>query len=245
MDAETGDPRRDKMARMVELGHDPWGQRFDDRASIQSIRERVSEVTYKLEDGTNVELLDPAEQGEDFDFRKWMSDLGPGQMNGPKVRAAGRIVLSRDKGKLHFVDIRDMTGQIQLFIGLKQVGEENFELCKCFDLGDIVGVDGQLRRTKTGELTIFAEKLHILTKSLAPPPEKHHGLKNAEARQRMRYLDLTYGDGVMSRFLDRTKIVQSIRETLGAKDYCEIEGPTRTTTHWTCRCLCGSRSSCI
>ncbi len=225
-DTTSGDPRRDKMARIVELGHDPWGQRFDDRSSIASIRAQVDQVTYQLENGTSVDLLDPAEQPEDFNFRQWLADLGPGEMTGPKVRAAGRIVLQRDKGKLRFVDIRDMTGQIQLFIGLKQVGDENFELCKCFDLGDIVGVDGELRRTKTGELTIFAEKLHILTKSLAAPPEKHHGLKDAELRQRMRYLDLTYGEGVMERFLHRTRIVQSIRDTLGAKNFCEIEGPT-------------------
>ena len=155
-----------------------------------------------------------------------VSDLGPGEMIGPKVRAAGRIVLQRDKGKLRFVDIRDMTGQIQLFIGKNQVGDENFELTKCFDLGDLVGVDGQLRRTKTGELTIFAEKLHFLTKSIETPPEKHHGLSDPELRQRMRYLDLTYGEGVMERFLNRTKIVRSIRETLNNLEFCEIEGPT-------------------
>ncbi|MEM7313400.1 MAG: lysine--tRNA ligase [Planctomycetota bacterium] len=218
--------RREKMRKIVELGHDPWGQRFAERTSIRDIRAQVGDVKFKKEDGTLVDLVDPAEQGEDFNFRQWLADLGPGEMIGPTVRAAGRIVLQRDKGKLRFVDIRDMTGQIQLFIGLKQVGEENFELCKCFDLGDLVGVDGQLRRTKTGELTIFAEKLHFLTKSIETPPEKHHGLSDPELRQRMRYLDLTYGEGVMERFLNRTKIVRSIRETLNNLDFCEIEGPT-------------------
>ncbi len=117
--------------------------------------------------------------------------------HGPQVRAAGRIVLQRPKGKLIFIDIRDWTGQIQLFIGRNQVGEENWALAECFDLGDMIGVDGELKRTKTGELTIFAEKLHFLTKTLEPPPEKHHGLTDPEMRQRMRYLDLTYGDGVL------------------------------------------------
>ncbi len=146
-------------------------------------------------------------------------------MVGPKVRAAGRIVLQRPGGKLIFADIRDMTGQIQLFIGQKQVGDD-WQLAECFDLGDVIGVDGELRRTKTGELSIFAERLTMLTKSLAAPPEKHHGLTDPELRQRMRYLDLTYGEGVMPTFLNRTKIVRSIRDTLTARGFVEVEGPT-------------------
>jgi lysyl-tRNA synthetase class 2 len=134
--------------------------------------------------------------------------------------------LQRKKGKLIFIDIRDWTGQIQLFVGRGQVGEENWALAECIDLGDIVGVDGELKRTKTGELTIFASKLHFLSKSVEPPPEKHHGLTDPELRQRMRYLDLTYTDGVLPRFLNRTKIVQSIRSTLAGERFVEIEGPT-------------------
>jgi lysyl-tRNA synthetase class 2 len=146
-------------------------------------------------------------------------------MVGPKVRAAGRIVLQRPGGKLIFADIRDMTGQIQLFIGQKQVGD-GWQLAECFDLGDIIGVDGELRRTKTGELSIFVERLTMLAKSLAAPPEKHHGLTDPELRQRMRYLDLTYGEGVMPRFLNRTRIVRSIRDTLHSRGFIEVEGPT-------------------
>ena len=146
-------------------------------------------------------------------------------MVGPKVRAAGRIVLQRPGGKLIFADIRDMTGQIQLFIGQKQVCD-GWQLAECFDLGDVIGVDGELRRTKTGELSIFVERLTMLSKSLAAPPEKHHGLTDPELRQRMRYLDLTYGDGVMPTFLNRSKIVRSIRDTLTARGFVEVEGPT-------------------
>src|SRR3954469_6462769 len=217
--------RRDKLRRIIEMGRDPWGSRFDDHASIAAIRGRAGEIAYYLQDGRRVALPDLEKAGPEFDFRKWLSEQGPGEMGGPQVRAAGRIVLHRDKGKLQFIDIRDMTGQIQLFVGQQQVGED-WELAKCLDLGDIIGVDGELRRTKTGELSIFAERLYILTKSLAAPPEKHHGLTDPELRQRLRYLDLAHSDGVMSRFLNRTKIVRSIRETLNSRGYVEVEGPT-------------------
>jgi lysyl-tRNA synthetase, class II len=217
--------RRDKLEKIAALGHDPWGTRFDDHASIAAIRARAGEIVYRTADGKEVALpsLDPPAEG--FDFRKWLSEQGPGELVGPKVRAAGRIVLQRPTGKLIFADIRDMTGQVQLFIGQKQVGD-GWQLAECFDLGDIIGVDGELRRTKTGELSIFVEKLTMLSKSLAAPPEKHHGLTDPELRQRMRYLDLTYGEGVMPRFLNRTKIVRSIRNTLHARGFVEVEGPT-------------------
>jgi lysyl-tRNA synthetase class 2 len=198
--------RREKLRKIVELGHDPWGSRFDDHTPIATIRDRESEI--RLEPAA--EEQEPVQQG-------------------PKVRAAGRIVLQRKKGKLIFIDIRDWTGQIQLFIGRGQVGEENWALAECFDLGDIVGVDGELKRTKTGELTIFAEKLYFLTKSIESPPEKYHGLHDAELRQRMRYLDLTYSEGVLPRFINRTKVVASIRNTLASEGFVEIEGPTLHT----------------
>ncbi len=216
------------MRKIAEMGIDPWGGRFDDRAYIGDIRARAAEIKFQKESGETIELPNLA-ASEPVDFRAWMQQQGPGELTGPRVRAAGRIVLQRDAGKLRFVDIQDWTGKIQLFIGKQQVGDEGFALAGNFDLGDIVGVDGQLRRTKTGELTIFAEKLHFLCKAIEPPPEKHHGLQDAELRQRMRYLDLTYTEGVLPRFLNRTKIVHSIRQTLAREGFCEIEGPTLHT----------------
>lgn len=217
--------RRDKLRRIAELGYDPWGSRFDNHAPIAKIRARATEIVYRRQDGGEIAIPDPAAAGADFDFRKWLADQGPGEMTGPQVRAAGRIVLHRDKGKLQFVDIRDMTGQIQLFIGQQQVGDD-WPLVECLDLGDIIGVDGELRRTKTGELSIFARKITMLTKSLAAPPEKHHGLTDPELRHRMRYLDLIYGEGVMQRFLNRTRIIGAVRKTLDARGFVEVEGPT-------------------
>jgi len=217
--------RRAKLRRIVELGRDPWGSRFDDVVPISQIRARAGEIAFQKSTGEQIELPDIEAAGDDFNFRQWLAEQGQGELAGPPVRAAGRIVLVRDTGKLIFADIRDRTGQIQTLIGMKQVGDD-WELAKCFDLGDIIGVDGQLRRTKTGELTIFAERLHILSKSLATPPEKHSGLADPELRQRMRYLDLVYGEGVLDRFQNRTRIVQSIRHTLDGRGFLEIEGPT-------------------
>jgi lysyl-tRNA synthetase class 2 len=217
--------RREKLTKIASLGHDPWGGRFDDRSLISELRARQGEIRFVQEGGRQIEIPDRAAQ-PDLDFRGWLQDQGKGEMTGPKVRAAGRIVLSRDAGKLRFINIQDWTGNIQLMVGKAQVGDESWALAECFDLGDIIGVDGKLAYTKTGELTIFAEKLHILSKSIAQPPDKHAGLADPELRQRMRYLDLAYTDGVRERFMARTKVVQSIRSTLNRQGFCEIEGPT-------------------
>jgi lysyl-tRNA synthetase, class II len=217
--------RREKLRKIAALGIDPWGGRFDHRMLIGEIRRRIGEIRF-VKDGGGVVDLPSREANPDLDFRAWLQDQGKGEMNGPKVRAAGRIILSRDAGKLRFINIQDWTGNIQLLIGKAQVGDENWALAECLDLGDIIGVDGELRYTKTGELTIFAAQLHFLTKSVVPPPDKHAGLADPELRQRMRYLDLTYGEGVLDRFRSRTQVVQSIRNTLNARGFCEIEGPT-------------------
>jgi lysyl-tRNA synthetase class 2 len=198
--------RRDKLRRLEDLGIDPWGGRFDGHQPIGEIRRRESEIE-----------VGPPQSGTEGRYA---------EQHGPRIRGAGRIVLMRDTGKLIFLDIRDWSGQIQLYIGKKQVGEGNWAVAQCFDLGDIIGVDGELKHTQKGELTIFADGLHFLTKSLEPPPDKHHGLTDPELRQRMRYVDLIHGEGVLQRFLDRTKIVQSIRQTLAENGFVEIEGPT-------------------
>ncbi len=218
--------RREKLRKIESLGIDPWGQRFDDRTLMGDIRARQGELKFVGEDGREVAI---PEMTPDLDFRKWLSEQGKGEIRGPKVRAAGRIVLQRDTGKLRFVDILDWSGRLQLFIGKAQVGDESWTLAENFDLGDLIGVDGELKFTKMGELTIFAEKLHFLTKSISPPPDKHKGLADPELRHRMRYVDLQTTDGVLERFLKRTKIVSSIRQTCNAQGFCEIEGPTLHT----------------
>ncbi|QDS93327.1 Lysine--tRNA ligase [Roseimaritima multifibrata] len=224
---DLSDPRvarRSKLRRITELGIDPWGGRFDDRLFIGDVQNRSGEVLFRNADGKEIALPD-FDSGE-VDYRQWKADNGPGEEIGPKVRVAGRIMLSRPTGKLVFMNIKDWTGDIQIFIGKKQVGEENFELAKLFDLGDLVGVDGRLGRTNTGELTVFAESLHFQAKMLDPPPDKHAGLNDPDRKQRMRYADLAFNEGVMETFLDRTRIVKSIRQTLDDQRFCEVEGPT-------------------
>lgn len=219
--------RREKMRQIEARGIDPFGSRFDNRDMIGQCIERAGEVKWVKEDGTEVPL--PDFNDESTQYRQWKADNGPGGEVGPTVRVSGRIMLSRDKGKLIFLTLRDWTGEIQIFIGMKQVGEEDFALGKLFDLGDLVGAEGRLGRTNTGELTVFAEKLFFHTKMLEPAPDKHAGLSNPELRQRMRYADLAFNDGVMETFLNRTKIVKSIRSTLDNDGFCEVEGPTLHT----------------
>jgi lysyl-tRNA synthetase class 2 len=200
--------RREKLRKLIELGHDPFGRRLDDIMPIGEVRSRERQIAQVHSDQLGPDGSQTVEQ------------------RGPKVRAAGRIMLHRKKGKLVFVDIRDWTGQIQVLIGRSQIGEENWAVAECFDLGDLIAAEGELKHTKTGELTIFAERLHFLCKALEAPPEKYHGLTDPELRQRLRYLDLTYGEGVLQRFLNRSKIVQSIRQTLDRHGFVEVEGPT-------------------
>jgi len=221
--------RRKKLEQIVELGIDPWGHRFDDRQLISDIKSKSPEIKFVPADESQSPIELPSNaaiKSGDIELRSWLAEQGAGKLAGPRVRAAGRVMLQRDTGKLQFVDVQDWTGKIQLFIGKAQVGEENWNLIKCVDLGDWIGVDGQLRYTKTGELSIFAEKIHVLCKTLDPPPAKHVGMTDPELRQRLRYVDMAYNDGVRDRFLDRTKIVQSIRQTLNDHGFCEIEGPT-------------------
>ena len=146
--------------------------------------------------------------------------------DGPTVRVAGRIMLQRSAGSLVFLSLADRTGRIQIMLGKKQVGPEAWPVVNCLDLGDLVGIDGRLGWSKTGEMTIFAAGITFLTKSLETPPDKYHGLVDPELRQRMRYLDLIHGEGVRERFVARSRIVEAVRLVLAARGYLEVEGPT-------------------
>jgi lysyl-tRNA synthetase class 2 len=146
--------------------------------------------------------------------------------DGPTVRVAGRIMLQRSAGSLVFLSLADRTGRIQIMLGKKQVGPEAWNVVNCLDLGDLVGIDGRLGWSKTGELTVFATGVTFLAKSIETPPDKFHGLVDTELRQRMRYLDLIHGEGVRERFVARSRIIEAVRRVLADRGYLEIEGPT-------------------
>jgi lysyl-tRNA synthetase class 2 len=146
-------------------------------------------------------------------------------LTGDSVRVAGRLMLRNNKGKLKFYHLQDATGRIQLMVSKADVSEQQWKLIENLDLGDIIGVDGTLRLTNTGEVTVFVKELTMLGKSLAQPPEKFHGARDTEMLLRQRYIDLIYSEGVLPRMLKRTKILESIRDTLRAHNYLEVETP--------------------
>lgn len=138
---------------------------------------------------------------------------------------AGRIMAVRDFGKASFIHIKDGTGRIQAYIRKDKISEDKFEIFKLMDVGDFIGIRGSFFRTRTGELTLLAEDITLLTKSLRPLPEKWHGLTDVEARYRQRYLDLIANDDVKKVFVLRSRIIQAIRDFFIKKDFLEVETP--------------------
>jgi lysyl-tRNA synthetase, class II len=184
--------RLQKLEKIVELGHDPFGQRFDGHQAIGDVLPRC-----------------PRESG----------------VNGDPARVAGRIMLRRKAGKLRFFDIEDATGKIQLLFSRGDLSDEQWELMSQLDLGDLIGIDGWLRRTDTGEKSILVDRLTILCKSLTQPPEKFHGAQDVELLLRQRYIDLIYNEGVRDRLLLRSVIIDSVRRTLAERAFVEVETP--------------------
>ena len=142
-----------------------------------------------------------------------------------EYRIAGRIMARRDFGKAAFLQLQDGSGRVQVYVARNKVGEEAFEHFKKFDIGDIVGISGSPFRTQTDELSLRADEIRLLTKSLLPLPEKWHGLTDVETRYRQRYLDLIVNPDVREVFRKRSRIVSLIREHMLANDYLEVETP--------------------
>jgi lysyl-tRNA synthetase class 2 len=145
-----------------------------------------------------------------------------------QANCAGRVVLLRDIGKLIFITLRDRSGTIQVGLSKKLLAEQ-WELVKLLELGDIIGASGQLGKTKTGEITIWADKVVLLSKCLLPPPEKFHGLADVDQRYRQRYVDLWANPEVMERFKTRSAVITTIREFLTSKGFLEVETPMMQT----------------
>jgi len=147
------------------------------------------------------------------------------EANPVRVQVAGRMMLKRVMGKNSFVKLQDMSGQIQLFVSRDALPEGLYAQFKTWDIGDILGAEGKLFITKTGELSVKLDVLRLLTKSLRPLPDKYHGLTDTEARYRQRYVDLIMNDVTRKTFQMRTAIIQYVRHFLNQRDYMEVETP--------------------
>ncbi|MGI8821382.1 MAG: lysine--tRNA ligase [Chthoniobacterales bacterium] len=163
--------------------------------------------------------------GGGFDVTGNIAEVRALFAEGATLRAAGRITAHRDMGKSHFVDLRDATGRIQVYVQAKELGPETMEVFGLLDMGDFIGVEGTCFLTKTGEPTLKVKSLQVLGKALRPLPEKWHGLQDVEARYRQRYLDLLTNEESRTVFEKRIAIVREIRSFLQERGFLEVETP--------------------
>ena len=189
--------RFEKMTELRKKNVDPFGHRFE--------RSHLSEDLHTAYDNHTKEEL---------------SELGA------HASVAGRIMTKRGKGKVGFAHLQDRKGQIQIYVRKDTVGEEAYDLFKHADLGDFIGVKGEIMKTDTGEVTIKPTELEFLSKALRPLPDKYHGLTNVEQRYRQRYLDLIANRESFDRFVKRSQIISAIRDYLNGQGYLEVETPT-------------------
>ena len=162
------------------------------------------------------------------DIRNEFGDI-EGETDAGEVTIAGRLMAIRGHGKASFASLSDRSGAIQIYFKLDVVGAEKYSEFKLLDIGDIIGVRGQVFKTQRGELTVRVEDFKILAKSLRPLPEKFHGLKDVEIRYRQRYLDLIMNPDVRETFIKRNKVIKSIRKYLDERDFLEVATPVLST----------------
>src|SRR5437899_7927366 len=167
--------------------------------------------------------------GTVFDVSGSIAEVREQFKEGETRYVAGRITAHRDMGKSHFLDLRDATGRIQIYIHAKEVGSELIELFRLLDLGDFVGVEGTCFVTKSGEPTLKVRTFQLLAKALRPLPEKWHGLQDVEARHRQRYLDLLTNEHSRAVFEKRIAIIRETRRFLEERGFVEVETPILQT----------------
>jgi len=172
-----------------------------------------------------LEKLGVAPFGAAFETSGDIADAREKFAEGASFRIAGRITAHRDMGKSHFVDLKDASGRMQIYLRAKELGSEAMEVFRLLDVGDFIGVEGTCFTTKTGEPTLKVYNLDLLAKSLRPLPEKWHGLQDIEARYRQRYLDLITNDQSRAVFAKRFVIVREIRQFLEDRGFAEVETP--------------------
>ncbi|WP_270279919.1 lysine--tRNA ligase [Vagococcus bubulae] len=189
--------RREKMADLRDKGLDPFGTRFERTTNAKELHEKYDDKT--KEELQELNLI---------------------------ATVAGRIMTKRGKGKVGFAHLQDREGQIQIYVRKDAIGEEAYDLFKQADLGDFVGVTGQIMKTDMGEITIKPTEFTFLTKALRPLPDKYHGLTNVEQKYRQRYLDLISNRDSFDKFVKRSEIIREVRNYLNDHGYLEVETPT-------------------
>ncbi len=204
--------RRDKLADLQSEGRDPFEiTKFERTHTSNQIKENYTEEEREI-----------TKRGSD-EVEIIKAKISP--LDGQTVTIAGRIMSKRGMGKVGFVHIADIDGQIQLFVKKDVLGEEEYNRFKKLDIGDIVGAEGEVFTTQTGEISIRADKITLLSKSLLPLPEKFHGMTDTDMRYRQRYIDLIMNADVKKTFINRSRILATIRSYLNNQGFLEVETP--------------------
>lgn len=190
--------RRQKLQELRDLGIDPFGEKFERTGTAETLKAQWDQYAKE-------ELAEKETESHTV--------------------IAGRIMTKRGKGKAGFAHVQDLSGQIQIYVRKDQVGDAQFGIWNTADLGDIVGVEGIMFKTNTGELSVKAKSFKLLSKALRPLPDKHHGLQDIEQRYRQRYLDLITNKESTQTFINRSRILQEMRNYLNEKGFLEVETP--------------------
>ncbi|HAR6153881.1 lysine--tRNA ligase [Staphylococcus pseudintermedius] len=190
--------RRQKLQELRDLGIDPFGEKFERTGTAETLKAQWDQYAKE-------ELAEKETESH--------------------MVIAGRIMTKRGKGKAGFAHVQDLSGQIQIYVRKDQVGDAQFGIWNTADLGDIVGVEGIMFKTNTGELSVKAKSFKLLSKALRPLPDKHHGLQDIEQRYRQRYLDLITNEESTQTFINRSRILQEMRNYLNEKGFLEVETP--------------------
>ncbi len=220
--------RREKLAALCEAGADPFKiTKYEQTHHTNDAKNLYEELETKLladRKPLNIEGLSEEEAKEatntDYNERRAIMDANP-----INVSIAGRMMFKRVMGKASFCNIRDLKGDIQVYVAKDSVGEDPYAVFKKADIGDIYGIKGYVFRTRTGEISIHASEITLLSKSLQILPEKYHGITNTDLRYRQRYTDLIMNPEVKDTFVKRSKIIASIRNFLNNEGFMEVETP--------------------
>ena len=204
--------RRDKLKELQAEGRDPFHiTKFDRTHKASDIKDNYTEEEREI-----------TKRGSE-ETEKIMAKISA--LDGQTVTVAGRIMSKRGMGKVGFVHLSDISGQIQLFVKKDVLGEEEYNRFKKLDIGDLLGAEGEVFTTQTGEISVRVTSLTLLSKSLQPLPEKFHGLVDTDLRYRQRYTDLIMNSEVKDTFIKRSKIISAIRSYLNERDFLEVETP--------------------